>query len=95
MRSTRTARVIVGTSLTSGPTGSNHAFRWTATTGMEDLRTALQADGVHTADKWLTVDTASRVSADGTAITGYGLNPPTQAFRFGVWTPFHVVLPLP
>jgi len=87
--------VIVGTSLTSGVSDSNHAFRWTATTGMEDLRTALQSVGVHTADKWLTVDTAGGVSADGTVITGFGLNPPTTQFPFGLWTPFRVVLPLP
>ncbi len=31
---------------------------------------------------------------DGTVITGYGLSLPTKAFKFGVWTPFRVVLPL-
>lgn len=87
--------VIVGTSLTSGSTGSDHAFRWTATTGMQDLRSLLQAVGVHTADNWLSLDTAAGVSADGTVIVGYGLNPPTTKFRFGVWTPFRAILPVP
>jgi probable HAF family extracellular repeat protein len=87
--------VIVGRSLTSGSTGSDHAFRWTVTNGIEDLRSALQSAGVHTADNWLTVDTADGVSADGTIITGYGLNPPTSTFHFGVWTPFRAVLPVP
>jgi probable HAF family extracellular repeat protein len=87
--------VIVGTSLTSGSTGSDHAFRWTATTGMQDLRSLLQAVGVHTADNWVSVDTASGVSADGTVIVGFGLNPRTTKFPFGVWTPFRAILPVP
>jgi uncharacterized protein YidB (DUF937 family) len=87
--------VIAGTSLTSGSTGSNHAFRWTATTGMQDLRSLLQAAGVHTADNWVSVDTASGVSADGTVIVGFGLNPRTAKSPFGVWTPFRAILPVP
>lgn len=84
--------VVVGASLTSGSTASNHAFRWTVSTGMQDLRTLLQAAGVHSADNWITLDTASGVSADGAVIAGYGLNPPTTRFPFGVWTPFRAVL---
>jgi hypothetical protein len=49
----------VGTSLTSGSTGSKHSFIWTAKTGMQDLKTVLQAAGVHTADKWVSLDTAT------------------------------------
>lgn len=87
--------VLVGTSLTSGSTGSNHSFVWTAKTGMQDLKTILDAAGVHTADKWVSLDALAGVSADGTVMTGYGLNPRTTAFPFGVWTPFRVVLPVP
>jgi probable HAF family extracellular repeat protein len=86
--------VIVGTSLTSGSTASNHAFRWTAATGMQDLRSLLQAAGVHTADNWVTIDAAAGVSADGTVIVGFGQNPRTKQNRFGVNTPFRVVLPV-
>ena len=91
----RDGTVIVGTSLTTGSTGSNHCFRWTAKTGMQDLRALLQAAGVHTADNWISLDTAAGISADGTVIVGFGLNPPTKAFPFGVWTPFRAVLPVP
>jgi probable HAF family extracellular repeat protein len=91
----RDGTVIVGTSLTSGSTGSNHAFRWTPTTGMQDLRTLLQAAGVTGANNWVSIDTAASVSADGAVIAGFGLNPRTTKFPFGVWTPFRVVLPVP
>ena len=87
--------VIVGTSLTSSGSGSNAAFVWTATTGMRDLKTALQAVGVHTADKWVSLTTVDGISTDGTIIVGYGLNPRTNAFPFGQWEPFRVVLPVP
>jgi probable HAF family extracellular repeat protein len=87
--------VIVGSSLTSGSSGSNDAFVWTAKTGMQDLKTALQAAGVHTADKWVSLATLDGISADGTVIVGYGLNPRTKAFPFGQWEPFRIVLPVP
>jgi probable HAF family extracellular repeat protein len=87
--------VIVGTSLTSSGSGSNDAFVWTATTGMQDLKTVLQAVGVHTADKWVSLTTVDGISTDGTVIVGYGLNPRTNAFPFGQWEPFRVVLPVP
>jgi probable HAF family extracellular repeat protein len=87
--------VIVGTSLTSGSTGSNHCFVWTSTNGMQDLKTILDAAAVHTADNWVTLDALVGVSADGKVMTGYGLNPRSRAFPFGVWTPFRVVLPVP
>jgi probable HAF family extracellular repeat protein len=87
--------VIVGTSLTSGLSDSNEFFRWTAKTGMQDIKTALQENGVHSADNWVQLSTAVGVSADGTVIVGYGLSPRTKAFPFGQWTPFRVVLPVP
>ncbi len=87
--------VIVGTSLTSGLSDSNDAFIWTAKTGMQSLRAVLQAKGVHTADGWVQVTSAAGISVNGTVITGFGLNPRTKAFPFGVWTPFRVVLPVP
>jgi uncharacterized membrane protein len=64
--------VIVGASLTGGLSESNEAFIWTATTGMQELRTALNAAGVHTADDRATLAAANSVSADGTIIVGYG-----------------------
>ncbi len=85
--------VIVGTSLNSSLSDSNDAFIWTATSGMQSLRSVLQANGVHSADAWVQVTSATGVSADGTIITGFGLNPRSTMFPFGVWTPFRVVLP--
>ena len=89
----RDGSVIVGTSLTSGLSDSNDAFVWTAKNGIRSLRAVLQAAGVHGADSWVQVTSATGVSADGTVITGFGLSPRTKAFPFGVWTPFRVVLP--
>ena len=89
----RDGSIIVGTSLTSSLSDSNDAFIWTAKTGMQSLRAVLQAAGVHSADNWVQVTSATGVSADGTVITGFGLSPRTKAFPFGVWTPFRVVLP--
>jgi probable HAF family extracellular repeat protein len=86
--------VIVGTSLTSGSTASNHSFVWTPTNGMQDLKTILDAAGVHTADQWVSLNSLVGVSGDGKVMTGYGLNPRSTAFPFGVWTPFRVVLPV-
>jgi len=91
----RDGTVIVGTSLNSSLSDSNDAFVWTDKTGMQSLRAALQAQGVHTADAWVQVTSATSLSADGTIITGFGLSPRTKAFPFGVWTPFRVVLPVP
>lgn len=87
--------VIVGTSLTSSLTDSNDAFIWTAQNGMQSLRAVLQAQGVHTADNWVQVTAALAISADGTAITGYGISPRTKEFPFGVQTPFRMVLRVP
>jgi probable HAF family extracellular repeat protein len=87
--------VIVGTSLTSGESASNGAFVWTKKNGMQDLKTLLHAQGVHSADNWVVVDTLNGVSADGTVMVGYGQGPRTKTFPFGQWTPFRVVLPVP
>src|SRR5579859_130740 len=87
--------VIVGTSLTSSTSDSNDAFIWTAANGIQSLRGVLQAQGVHTADNWVTVNSATGISLDGTIITGFGLNPRTSKNPFGVNTPFRVVLPVP
>jgi hypothetical protein len=62
---------------------------------MRDLKTTLQAVGVHTADKWVSLTTVDGISTDGAIIVGYGLNPRTNAFPFGQWEPFRVVLPVP
>jgi len=78
----RDGSVIVGTSLTSQLSDSNHAFRWTAKTGMQDLQKLVNVPG-----DWI-LSTAVGVSADGTVITGYGLNPKL------VWEPSRIVLPL-
>lgn len=85
--------VIVGYSDTTRSSGSAEAFIWTAQTGMQSLLAVLQAHGVHTADRWVTIAAAGGLSADGTIITGWGQSPPTKESQFGVPTPFRVVLP--
>ena len=87
--------VVVGTSLTSSISDSNDAVVWTAANGMQSLRAELQSQGVHSADNWVTVNSATGISLDGTIITGFGLNPRTSKNPFGVNTPFRVVLPVP
>ena len=77
----RDGSVIVGTSLTSQLSDSNHTFRWTAKTGRQGLQKLVNTPG-----NWI-LSTAVGVSADGTVITGYGLNPKL------VWEPFRIVLP--
>ena len=85
--------VVVGTSLTSSTSDSNDAFIWTAAGGMQSLRSVLDANGVHGADNWVQVTSATGISTNGVIITGFGLSPRSSAFPFGVWTPFAVVLP--
>ncbi len=87
--------VIVGTSLTSSTSDSNDAFIWTVAGGMQSLRSVLDAKGVHGADNWVQFTSATGISGNGMVITGFGLNPRSTAFPFGVWTPFRVVLPTP
>lgn len=76
--------VIVGSSLTSGSTGSDVAFRWTAKTGMQDISTLVNVP------PQLIAQSALGVSQDGTVIIGNGRN--TQA---GIDEPWRAVLPLP
>jgi len=73
--------VIVGSSLTSQSTGSDHAFRWTAKTGMQDVTKLVNAP------QRLIVQSAVGVSADGTVITGNGFNT-----KLGVDEPWRAVL---
>jgi probable HAF family extracellular repeat protein len=87
--------VIVGNSPTTGDSGSGVGFVWTAKTGMRNLQTVLQAAGVHTAGKWVSLVELDGVSADGTVMAGYGISPKTKALPFGNWEPFRVVLPVP
>jgi probable HAF family extracellular repeat protein len=76
--------VIVGSSLTSGSTGSSVAFRWTAKTGMQDLQKLVNAP------QRLILQSAVGVSAGGTVSTGNGFNT-----KLGVDEPWRAVLPLP
>jgi probable HAF family extracellular repeat protein len=74
--------VIVGKSLITSATGSERAFRWTDTRQMQDLRRELLDAGVTAVQNWILL-VATDVSADGTVIVGYGLNPNKEyeAFR--------------
>jgi probable HAF family extracellular repeat protein len=80
--------VIVGKSLTTSSSASETAFRWTSKKQMENLRRALLDAGVTAVQGWVLMS-ASSVSADGTVIAGYGLNPARQ------WEAFRAVLPVP
>src|SRR5215467_1009445 len=76
--------VIVGTSFTSQQTTSNHAFRWTAKTGMQDLNKLASGGN-------MILTFATGVSADGTIIAGHGLaNQPGS--RFPRTVPFRAVV---
>jgi probable HAF family extracellular repeat protein len=79
--------VIVGKSLITSATGSERAFRWTAGAGMRDLRQELLNAGVTAVQNWI-LTVATDVSADGTVIVGYGLNPARR------WEAFRAVLPI-
>jgi hypothetical protein len=73
--------------LTTSSSASEAAFRWTTTKKMQNLKRALLDGGVTSVQNW-TLTTASRVSADGTVIVGFGLNPTRQ------WEAFRAVLPV-
>ena len=90
VRRALTPLVTLAAVLAEAPAGvaSNHAFRWTAKTGMQEMQSLLSRAGVTTV-QGLGLRTASRVSADGTVIVGSGLDPNKQ------WEPFGAVLPLP
>jgi probable HAF family extracellular repeat protein len=79
---------IVGKSLINSSSGSERAFRWTPSRGMQDLRRALLDAGVAAVEGWI-LTSATAVSADGTVIVGVGLNPSRQ------WEAFRATLPVP
>jgi probable HAF family extracellular repeat protein len=81
--------VIVGKSLTTSSSASEHAFRWTTTRKLEDLQRALLDAGVTSVQNWILLGSATGVSADGTVIVGFGLNPNRT------WEAFRATLPLP
>ena len=78
--------VIVGMALINSGSSSNRAFRWTAATGMRDLKQELLNAGVTAVQNW-TLKTAVGVSNDGTVIAGYGFD------TSGQYQPFLAVLP--
>lgn len=80
--------VIVGKSLTTSSSASETAFRWTTKRQMQNLKRELLDLGVQAVANW-TLVSATDVSADGTVIVGYGLNPNK------VWEAFRAVLPIP
>jgi probable HAF family extracellular repeat protein len=86
--------VVVGHSLTSGSTSSDHAFIWTARCGMLDLQTVLQNQGAKIPRGWI-LQVATDVSEDGTVITGWGVSPPLQGSKFGQTEPWRATLPTP
>ena len=83
----RDGSVIVGWSLTNGGSTSDHAFWWTAKTGLRDLKQELVSRGVTGLDSWL-LYAATGVSDDGSVIVGVALNTVTHE-----WQPFRAVLP--
>lgn len=76
----------VGTSLTTGSSVSNHAFRWSTTRGMEDLQAALANAGATGLNGWI-LYSANGISADGTVIVGTGLDPSRN------WVAWRATLP--
>src|SRR5262245_54773271 len=64
--------VVVGQA--GDASGQRQAFRWTAPTRMQSVLTLLQAAGVVTMAGWQ-LRSANGVSADGTVITGDGVDP--------------------
>jgi probable HAF family extracellular repeat protein len=64
--------VVVGQAIDAS--GQSQAFRWTAATRMQSVLTLLQAAGVVTMAGWQ-LRSANGVSADGTVITGDGVDP--------------------
>lgn len=81
--------VIVGKSLATSSSASETAFRWTTRKQLQDLRRELVDAGVTAVQNWVILSSATAVSADGTVIVGYGLNPNRQ------WEAFRAVLPVP
>ena len=89
----RDGSVVVGTSLITGSSNSNHAFIWTATCGMQDLDTVLKNQGARIPNGWI-LQFAADISEDGTVITGWGISP-VAGSKFGQTGPWRAVLPVP
>lgn len=70
--------VIVGFSEGGGP--GNTAFIWDPVNGMRSLKTLVQSAGL--AKRWTQFNFANGVSADGTKVTGYGVNANGQTEAF-------------
>jgi probable HAF family extracellular repeat protein len=82
--------VVVGYSLTTTSSASDHAFVWTAKCGMQDLNTVLKSK---IPNGWI-LQSATDVSEDGTVITGWGISPPVPGSNFGQTEPWRAVLPV-
>jgi probable HAF family extracellular repeat protein len=83
--------VVVGYSLTTTSSGSDHAFIWAASTGMQDLNTVLKGK----IPKGWILQVATDISEDGTIIAGYGISPPPPGSKFGTMEPWRAVIPKP
>ncbi|GBC91855.1 hypothetical protein HRbin15_00314 [bacterium HR15] len=80
--------VIVGKSLINSSSASERAFRWTTKKKLQDLKRELIDAGVTAVSNWILLS-ANDVSADGTVVVGYGLNPQGQ------YEAFRATLPIP
>lgn len=79
--------VIVGNS-SINESSVQRAFRWTTKKKMQDLKEELLDHDVQEVEGWI-LSSAKGVSADGTVIVGYGLNPSDERAAF------RAVLPIP
>lgn len=77
--------VVVGYS--EGGASGDSAFVWDASNGMRGLKSLVQAAGL--AKRWTQFSSATGISADGTKITGYGINSlgQTEAFLIDLNAP--------
>lgn len=82
--------VVVGYSLTTTSSASDHAFVWTAKCGMQDLNMVLKSK---IPSGWI-LQSANDISEDGTVITGWGISPPVAGSKFGQTEPWRAVLPV-
>jgi probable HAF family extracellular repeat protein len=83
--------VVVGTSLTTSSSSSNHAFVWTTNCGMLDVQTVLKNQGAKVPSGWV-LQSATDISEDGTVITGFGISP-LPGSKFGQTEPWLAVVP--
>ena len=91
LATSRDGSVVVGTSLTTTSSASNHAFVWMTRCGMLDLNTVLKSQIPR---GWI-LQVATDISEDGAVITGYGISPPPPGSNFGETEPWRAVLPVP